>query len=182
MAVPDGALPLVHHPFFRHENYGANFRIIYDVESANLHRRRMMKHCGRYISFLTACMCLVFLGAARAQASCSNASLNVTLAFVCTGTIDDGVPVVLLGQVIFNGKGKFTGSVTIMEDGRMVYGPFDPLAGTYTVNKDCTGTDELTTPSPPTHFEFSLYNGGYYAAETDSGTEVTCQKLTARSD
>jgi hypothetical protein len=140
-----------------------------------------MKHCGRYISFLTASMCLVFLGGARAQASCSNASLNVTLAFLCGGTID-GDSVEFVGQVIFDGKGNFSGSLTTMEGGSLVYGPFGPLEGTYTVNKNCTGSTHVTTPSPPSNYDISLYKDGYYAVEIDPGAEVTCQKLVAKSD
>jgi hypothetical protein len=148
---------------------------------ANLDKRRMMKHSGRYISFLTACVCLVFLGGARAQAACSNSSAKGTYAFTCNGT-SDGVSVAIVGQLILDGKGKASGSFTAMVGGNLAYGPFGRVKGTYTVNKDCTGSTEFTSPSPTSHYDISLFNGGFFSLETDSGAEVTCPKLVAKSD
>ena len=141
---------------------------------AKLHRRRMMKHSGRYISFLAACTCLVFLGGASAQASCSNSSLKGTYAFSCSGT-SGGASVAEVGQVIFDGKGNMSGHLTAMVDGSLVYGPFGPANGIYTVNEDCTGSADITDPFA-VHYAISLFKGGFFSMQTDPGAEVTCEK------
>lgn len=121
-------------------------------------------------------MNLVYLGGvARAQASCSNASAKGTYAFTCSGT-NGGVSVAQVGQLILDGKGNVSGSVTAMVGGTIVYGPFGPVAGTYTVNPDCTASTEFTTPTPTSHFDFSLFKMGFSAFQIDSGAEVTCEK------
>jgi len=134
-----------------------------------------MKHFRTIVLFLMACMCLVFLGGARAQASCSNASVKGTYGFTCSGT-SGGDSVALVGQLILDGKGKASGTFTAMVGGVLAYGPFGPIKGTYTVNKDCTGSTTFTTPSPTSHYDISLFNGGFFSLETDPGAEVTCQK------
>jgi hypothetical protein len=135
-----------------------------------------MKQLGRSILSIVAVVGILLVGAdARAERTCSNESAKATYAFTCSGT-NGGASVGVVGQLIFDGKGNASGSVTIMAGGSLVYGPFGALAGTYTVNSDCTGSTAFTTPSPTSHYDFSLFNHGFFSLETDSGAAVTCIK------
>jgi hypothetical protein len=139
-------------------------------------KKPIMKRAGRFIFSVAACMSLVYLGGVgRAQASCSNATAKGTYAFTCSGT-NGGMSVAEVGQLILDGKGNVSGSVTAMVGGSLVYGPFGPIVGTYSVDPDCTASTEFTTPSPTSHFDFSLFKKGFFSLQTDSGAEVTCEK------
>lgn len=138
-----------------------------------------MKGTGRFILSVAAYVSLVYLGGVpRAQASCSDASAKGTYAFTCSGT-NGGVSVAEVGQLVLDGRGNASGSVTAMVGGSLVYGPFGPIVGSYSVNPDCTASTEFTTPSPASHFDFSLFNDGFFSLQTDSGAEVTCEKKGA---
>jgi hypothetical protein len=85
---------------------------------------------------------------------CSLASLNGTYGFLEQGTITaqlDGfppppIPDAVVGTITYDGNGNASLSMTVNIDG-MTF----PLtySGTYTVNSDCTYTDQLTSSNGP---------------------------------
>jgi hypothetical protein len=85
--------------------------------------------------------------ASTAQArdtECSDATLNGTFAYTNTGFItappDEAGPFAGVGTQTFDGQGATTGTATVSQNGNVV--PVT-IAGTYTVNPDCTGTFTL---------------------------------------
>src|SRR5215469_12570794 len=72
------------------------------------------------------------------HAVCSNFSLNGTYGFYSSGYVfPNETPRVLLGRETYDGKGNFSNSLTINNDGTEI----DTTgSGTYMVNADCTGT------------------------------------------
>jgi len=78
---------------------------------------------------------------AKADAACSNATLNGTFAYKGTGAILTppafAGPIAQVSTLIFDGHGGITGAGALQQNGTN-----NPLTetGTYTVNPDCTGT------------------------------------------
>ena len=87
------------------------------------------------------------LSQAQAQ-PCSNAMLKGTYGFQSFGAVvvgpgSPGTPRAVIGIYTMDGRGNFTGNVTLNDNGTIINtGPF---AGTYEVNADCRGT-LFTTP------------------------------------
>ena len=117
----------------------------------------------------------------KAQAGdkeCSNATLRGTFAFTSTGFITAppalAGPFALVGAQTFDGNGAFTATATVSQNGNII--PVS-IAGTYTVNPDCTGT--LTAQISPvginTHLFFVIDDNGreFQAIQTDPGVVVT---------
>ena len=65
---------------------------------------------------------------------CSNATLHGSYGFHATGT-----GFVAIGRFVFDGNGALTGKLFIRVPGTNI-GPLE-FAGTYSVNSDCTATD-----------------------------------------
>ena len=96
-----------------------------------------------------------------------SAGLSGSYGFTLTQTWDGGdLPGALMGVLSFDGAGTFTGSATNVQ---VVSNPTAsapnsqsfPLAGTYTLNADGTGT--ITAPGnngPPTTIPFVVTDGG----------------------
>jgi hypothetical protein len=109
---------------------------------------------------------------------CSNASLRGTFAYTSTGFITAppafAGPFAEAGTQVFDGKGGTTGAVTLSQNGNIL--PVT-IAGTYTVNPDCTGTFTLqVSPIDVTvHVFFVIDDNGYgfQAIETDPGLVIT---------
>jgi hypothetical protein len=82
------------------------------------------------------------------------------------------LPIVDAGRITFDGAGNFTGSDTGTANGQIT--DAFPIAGTYAVNSDCTGTsiETLASGTPGSHFTFVIVNGGreVVGVETDPGT------------
>jgi hypothetical protein len=81
--------------------------------------------------------------ASQAQAQpCSNAMLKGTYGFQSFGAVvvapgSPGTPRAVIGIYTMDGRGNFTGNVTLNDNGTIINtGPF---AGTYEVNADCRG-------------------------------------------
>ncbi len=101
---------------------------------------------------------------------CSNATLHGSYGFHATGT-----GFVAIGRFVFDGNGALTGKLFIRVPGTNI-GPLE-FAGTYSVNSDCTATDNwldsthvsvivdqgkgyfIMNVSPSTAAEDSLNNG-----------------------
>lgn len=86
---------------------------------------------------------------ANSERRCSLASLKGTYGISEKGTIIQQIPgfpppplpFVISATSFFDGAGKLTGTTTASVNGFAITGPF---AGTYTVNPDCTYSDEFT--------------------------------------
>jgi len=114
----------------------------------------------------TAWLICVFLltiaSAAWAQparpATCSNSTLNSNLGFVVTG-IDSNGPTVIGGQITADGKGGFSGSETISDNGTIDADV--PVTGTYAVRANCTGKGTIAPKAgSATHFSFTVVSAG----------------------
>jgi hypothetical protein len=94
-----------------------------------------------------------------AGATCSNASLSGTYGFQHDGTDSTGAPTsAAVSQLTFDSTtGTFTGETTASHDGVIVT---DPLAGTYTIAKNCTGTG---TPAGGSPFSIVVTSTGFLA-------------------
>src|SRR5215467_1607650 len=72
---------------------------------------------------------------------CSNATLKSTFAFSSTGFITapppEAGPFAIVGTQTFDGNGSTSGAARVSQNGNII--PVT-LAGTYSVNPDCTGT------------------------------------------
>ena len=88
---------------------------------------------------IVAIASVLFVGAVpEAQAAgCSTETLRGAYGFFVQATIlPAGTPRSILGRFVFDGRGNFTVSLTINDNG-VVTRPTD--FGTYTVSADCTG-------------------------------------------
>jgi hypothetical protein len=91
-------------------------------------------------------------------ATCSNASLSGTYAFLHGGTDGAGNPAVGLTQVTFDSTtGTFTGETTASHDGVIAT---EPLTGTYAIASNCTGTG---TPAGGSPFSIVVTSTGFLA-------------------
>jgi hypothetical protein len=118
---------------------------------------------------------LVKTGFALAQGvvTCGLTGKKVTFAGNLAGTMAAFGPIAGAGQVIFDGKGNISGTVTFD-----LAGGFDtvPIAGTYTENANCTGTAEFTPQGFTTaNFNIVVVNAGkeILIIETDAGSTVS---------
>lgn len=91
------------------------------------------------MNFRKSCLAVMLfatlVGLGSAFADCSNATLNGAYGFIVAGSAY-GEPGTAAGQIIFDGKGNVSGLETTS-----FYGAIHtvPLAGTYSVAKNCTG-------------------------------------------
>lgn len=124
---------------------------------------------------------LAFAALAQAQ-NCSLSSWTGTHFFLTSGTAPNSnatgvVPYTQFGKLVSDGKGNITGSATESAAGVIV--PLT-LNGTYTVNADCSGTQNLTiTPQGSSPYSstsaFRVVYGGQekIIATEDSGVVMT---------
>jgi len=115
---------------------------------------------------------LIKPGFALAQLTCAPLKKS-TFAGNLAGTMAAFGPIAGAGQVIFDGKGNISGTVTFD-----LGGGFDavPISGTYTENANCTGTAEFTPQGFTTaNFNMVVVNAGkeVLIVETDSGSTVS---------
>jgi hypothetical protein len=85
---------------------------------------------------------------------CSLATLHGAYASVLKGEVLQVGPIVAVGVSTFDGKGNFAADSTTNVNGNVFPGS---LAGTYTVNRNCTGI--ATIPGPGDH-SFVILKGG----------------------
>jgi hypothetical protein len=88
---------------------------------------------------LVAIAGVLFLAAVpKAQAAgCSTATLRGGYGFFVSATIlPAGTPRSILGRISFDGRGNFTNTLTLNDNGVVIHA-MD--TGTYSVNPDCTG-------------------------------------------
>jgi hypothetical protein len=106
-----------------------------------------------------------------ASATCSNATLVGNYGFTITGVNGSGSLTAAVGQLVADGKGKFTGSETVSVAG--VISSNVPLIGTYSMKSGCTGTAAITSGGgPAANFSAVVVSNGAQMeiTRTDAGT------------
>ncbi len=108
---------------------------------------------------------------AEKNKDCSNASLQGGYGFLHGQiVVPAGTPFAALGRWNFDGKGEFTNTLTINDNGTVT-----PIkdSGTYTVGTDCTG--KIFILGGTGTVEIVLVDGGneFYSLRTDPFTEVS---------
>jgi hypothetical protein len=108
---------------------------------------------------------------AQGLGTCGLTGKKQIYAFNLAGTkTDNGKAAAYVGQVVVDGKGGLTGSVTIDVGGD---GGTVSLTGSYTVNSDCTGT-QVIQPS-------GLNAGNFYFVLVNSGKEMLMVQTDANN-
>lgn len=101
------------------------------------------------LAFVPAVLCLFLFQGRAAGEKCSNATLKGTFGVLERGTMfiqlfEDVTPPMAFSNVAlatYDGQGNFSGTYTASDNGVVVS---DTFSGTYTVNPDCTMTDDFT--------------------------------------
>jgi hypothetical protein len=110
---------------------------------------------------------------AQGAAVCGTIGKKTTFAGNLGGTIAGFGQIAGVGQVLFDGKGNISGTVTFSMNGAIT--PV-PIAGTYTENANCTGTAQFTPEGFSTaNFNLVVVNAGkeILIVETDPSTTVS---------
>ena len=135
--------------------------------------------CGLLV-FAVFLWLLLSAGEINAQVSCSDTTLSGCFGITWTGDRIDGGnpgPRAGVGQIIFNGQGSLSGSVTKSSNGviSQVTG-----TGTYTVNPNCTGSVTITDSDGEIRdFNFVIVETfivgaiEVFAIQTDTGRVIT---------
>jgi hypothetical protein len=131
----------------------------------------------------TGVLGLAFPAVGQAGVACSNLNLHAAYGFTNTGVLlQNGarLDVASGGRLVYDGQGGVSGTGTLSVNGVVIDGT---LTGTYQVNADCTGSDQLTfkpanpaSPSPPPfHDNFVIVDKGLKVKliDTDAGAVVT---------
>ena len=111
---------------------------------------------------------------AQGDATCTDLGVKHTYAFEATGTVVGSGQAAYVGQLVLNGAGKLTGTVSISQDGSIATGV--ALTGTYEINSNCTGSAVITPKGlPAMHANLLVVNGGteLMVIETDATTVIT---------
>ena len=119
--------------------------------------------------------------APKAQANdreCSNATLKGTFVFSSTGSITnpppEAGPFAIVGTQTFDGNGATAGAARVSQNGNII--PVT-LAGTYSVNPDCTGTFtvQISPVGITTHLFVVIADNGkeFQVIQTDPGVVVS---------
>ena len=146
-------------------------------------RIRRGRHASVLVVVCTGVLGLAFPSVGQAGIGCSNLSLQGGYGFTNTGVLLQGgarLDVASGGRLVYDGLGRVSGTGTLSLNGLVIDGT---LTGTYNVNADCTGSDQLTfTPLnpanpllPPFHDTFVIVDKGLKVRliDTDPGAVVT---------
>jgi hypothetical protein len=131
----------------------------------------------------TGVLVLVFPAVGQAGVGCSNLNLHGAYGFTNTGVLllnGARLDVASVGRLVYDGQGGVSGTGTLSSNGVVIEGT---LTGTYKVNADCTGSDQLAfkpanpaNPSPPPfHDNFVIVDKGLKVKliDSDAGFVVT---------
>jgi hypothetical protein len=109
----------------------------------------------------------------QVSTACALTGKTQDLGLNVVGTIPgSSVNVAIIGELVLNGKGKVTGTVSVNGN---YSNSVKTVTGTYTVESNCTGTLDITPKgSPELHFNTVFVNSGaeLLLVETDSGTVI----------
>jgi len=109
---------------------------------------------------------VAFAASARGQPGpCSNATLKGEYGFTITGQILGGPvagPVAGVTLAFYDGQGHLTQVDHVLLNGNPPSVQWRPATGTYTLNADCTGTEELdfTDGTPSLHLSIVVVGRG----------------------
>jgi len=154
--------------------------VLVDAQRKGIVRRDEMKRTinAQVLAGATAFVLGIVPAAQADDKGCSNATLKGTFGYTTTGFITApptlAGPFASVGTQTFDGKGATTARAMVSQNGNIV--PVT-IAGTYTVNPDCTGTFTLQI-SPvgiTTHVFFVIDDSAtvFRAIQTDPGVVVT---------
>ncbi|MGA7294586.1 MAG: hypothetical protein WBW53_22180 [Terriglobales bacterium] len=77
----------------------------------------------------------------QGKAPCTNLGVHHTYSLEATGILLSSGQIAAAGQLVLNGKGSLTGTVTFSVNGSI---SSLPVTGTYSINSNCTGTATFT--------------------------------------
>jgi hypothetical protein len=124
------------------------------------------------ISLIVFASTFAFCAAPDAQArQCSNASLKGAYGFLDAHVLlPAGTPFTAIGRWKFDGKGNFTNTLTVNDNGTVTH---QRDSGSYTVNDDCTGT--ISIMGGQGNVEIVIVNGGneFYELVTNPSSIVS---------
>jgi hypothetical protein len=98
--------------------------------------------------------------AAAGALACSDQSLKGSFGYTVTGSIVQNTgplvagPFVAVGRIVFDGKGGVS-TVRSLNDNGIVF-QNDMGKGTYTINRDCTGSFKITVGPPDSQIDLGL--------------------------
>jgi hypothetical protein len=124
---------------------------------------------------MAAATAALILGAAPqgAWAACSNSSLNNTFSVSFSGFTGNLVPLSASSQLVFDGGGGITGSLTQSNGGIVSRGL--TLTGSYSVSSNCTGFATLDISNGGhVNFDFTVGRKGqsFVGVQTNRGSTV----------
>jgi hypothetical protein len=116
--------------------------------------------------------------------NCNSVGVKGSFGFEATGAYLAGAPAIgavdFIGELKFkinpSGEGEISGHVASSEEGTYQTFADEPVTGSYTVDKNCTGTATITPKGlPELHFSFVVVDCGreMLAVETDADTIVS---------
>jgi hypothetical protein len=134
-----------------------------------------------FVSILVAALAVALMSvrASVSEASgCTNASIAGAYGLTATGTIfgPNGTHsgIALVGRTVYDGHGGLTGTQTDSQDGSIER---FTLAGTYSVQPDCTGTQSFTfrPGGEMVHADFVVVADSHaiFFVDTDPGVVLT---------
>ena len=93
---------------------------------------------------------------------CSNATLKGEYGFTITGQILGAGPVAGVTLAFYDGQGHLTQVDHVLLNGNPPSVQWRPATGTYTLNRDCTGTEEIdfTDGTPSLHLSIVVVGRG----------------------
>lgn len=109
---------------------------------------------------------------AQDKEACSDASLHGSYGLHATGTSSVPGDFAAVGRFTFDGKGNLTGKLFVRLAGTNMEPP--AFTGTYSVNPDCTVTDNWGAPINSTHVSVIVDEGkGYFILNNTAGSGDT---------
>jgi hypothetical protein len=96
-------------------------------------------------------------GIAQGTVACGDGASRGVYSEALNGATSSIGVFAVLGRLTSNGKGGLSGNQTRNGNGLVTTGK---ASGTYTINSNCTGTDQITFNSNTSHFASVVVNGG----------------------
>jgi len=110
---------------------------------------------------------------AQGSAACGLTGIKRTFAADLSGFVAGSGPIGYVGQVILDGKGNMSGTMTVNLNGSVATAP---ITGSYTESANCLGTATISSSAFGTlDFDFVVVNSGnqLLVIETDANTYVS---------
>jgi hypothetical protein len=114
----------------------------------------------RLLASVLVVLVLTVVSKADDRANCSNATLHGSYGLHATGTVIGVGEFAAVGRFTFDGKGNLTGHLFVRLAGSNLEPP--AFTGTYSVNPDCTVTDNWGPPINSTHVSVIVDEGKGY--------------------